>query len=101
MTVVPLSVISNWEKQIEEHCVRGVLSACVYYGATRNMTPQQLMKYDMVITTYQVVSGDADFSTVTHHGIDGEGPEKKKKKSGEGLFEVKWKVRVWRFNAHI
>ena len=54
--VVPLSVMSNWEKQIEEHCVRGVLSSCVYYGATRFMSPQELMKYDVVITTYQVFS---------------------------------------------
>ena len=93
-TVVPLSLISNWEKQIDEHCVRGAVSACVYYGATRNMTPQQLMKYDIVITTYQVVSGDADFNAVTQHGINGEGPAKKKKKNGRGVFGVKWKVRV-------
>jgi SWI/SNF-related matrix-associated actin-dependent regulator of chromatin subfamily A3 len=93
MTVVPLSVISNWEKQIDEHCVRGALSACVYYGATRNMTPQQLMTRDVVITTYQCVSSDADFSTVTQNG-GGEGPAKKKKRHGKGLFEVKWKVRV-------
>jgi SWI/SNF-related matrix-associated actin-dependent regulator of chromatin subfamily A3 len=53
-SVVPLSVISNWEKQVEEHCVRGVLSSCVYYGATRSMSPQELMQYDIVITTYQV-----------------------------------------------
>ncbi|KAG8213634.1 snf2 family protein [Butyriboletus roseoflavus] len=91
LIVVPLSVISNWEKQIDEHCVRGALSACVYYGATRNTTPQQLMQYDVVITTYQVVSGDADSSTVTQHGIEGGGPAKKKKKSGKGLFGVKWK----------
>jgi SWI/SNF-related matrix-associated actin-dependent regulator of chromatin subfamily A3 len=54
LSVVPLSVMSNWEKQIEEHCVRGVLSSCVYYGATRSMSPQELMEYDVVITTYQV-----------------------------------------------
>lgn len=99
ITVVPLSVISNWEKQIEEHCVREALSACVYYGATRSMTPQQLMQNDVVITTYQVVSGDADFSAVTQHGIE-EGPAKKKKKNGKGLFGVKWKVSVCRFDQH-
>lgn len=58
------------------------------------MTPQQLMKYDVVITTYQVVSGDADFTTITQHGIEGEGPAKKKKKKGKGLFGVNWKVRM-------
>ncbi|KAI9572249.1 SNF2 family N-terminal domain-containing protein [Boletus coccyginus] len=91
LIVVPLSVISNWEKQIDEHCVRGALSVCVYYGANRNMTPQQLMTRDVVITTYQVVSGDADFSTITQNGGEGEGPAKKKRKYGKGLFDVKWK----------
>lgn len=52
--VVPLSVMSNWEKQIEDHCVPGMLSSCVYYGASRSKTPQELMEYDVVITTYQV-----------------------------------------------
>lgn len=94
MTVVPLSVISNWEKQIDEHCVRGALSVCVYYGASRNMTPQQLMTRDVVITTYQVVTGDCDFSCVTQNGGEGGGPAKKKKKHGKGLFDVKWKVRA-------
>ncbi|KAF8556100.1 hypothetical protein OG21DRAFT_1506885 [Imleria badia] len=90
LIVVPLSVISNWEKQIEEHCVRGSLSVCVYYGAARNMTPQQLMTRDVVITTYQVVSGDADFSTAAQNGVE-DGPAKKKKRHGKGLFDVKWK----------
>ena len=58
------------------------------------MTPKQLMQRDVVITTYQVVSGDADFSAVVQHGMEGEGPAKKKKKKGKGLFEVKWKVCV-------
>lgn len=64
------------------------------------MTPQQLMKYDVVITTYQVVSGDVDFSSVTQHGIEGVGPAKKKKKTGNGLFGVKWKVRMRQFDKH-
>ncbi|KAG9316303.1 hypothetical protein JVU11DRAFT_2334 [Chiua virens] len=90
LVVVPLSVISNWEKQIKEHCVRGTLSTCVYYGATRNMTPQQLMTHDVVITTYQVVTGDADFSVISQPDLAG-GPAKKKRKNAKGLFGVKWK----------
>ncbi|KAF9222676.1 hypothetical protein BS17DRAFT_708165 [Gyrodon lividus] len=90
LIVVPLSVMSNWEKQIEEHCVRGALSACVYYGSTRNMTPQQLMQHDVVITTYQTVTGEADPSSATRDDNE-DGPAKKKKKSSKGLFDVKWK----------
>ncbi|KAG2126297.1 SNF2 family N-terminal domain-containing protein [Suillus clintonianus] len=87
LIVVPLSVISNWEKQIEEHCVRGAMSTYTYYGATRDMTPKQLSQYDVVITTYQTVTGEADVSASTA----GDGPSKKKKKVERALFEVKWK----------
>ncbi|KAG1766956.1 SNF2 family N-terminal domain-containing protein [Suillus occidentalis] len=85
LIVVPLSVISNWEKQIEEHCVRGAISCCTYYGATRDMTSQQLSQYDVVITTYQTVTGEYDVSATMV------GPSKKKKKVERALFDVKWK----------
>jgi len=99
--------MSNWEKQIEEHCVRGALSSCVYYGATRSLSPQELMKYDVVITTYQVCSFFAltGLTSLTCHQTvagehaeagniknGGEGPSKKKKKIAQGLFNVQWKV---------
>ncbi|KAG2342905.1 hypothetical protein BDR05DRAFT_963717 [Suillus weaverae] len=87
LIIVPLSVISNWEKQIEEHCVRDAISSCTYYGATRDMTPQQLSQYDVVITTYQTVSGESDVSAA----MVGDGPSKKKKKVLRALFDVKWK----------
>lgn len=85
LIVVPLSVISNWEKQIEEHCVRGAISCCTYHGATRDMTSQQLSQYDVVITTYQTVTGEYDVSATMV------GPSKKKKKVERALFDVKWK----------
>ncbi|KAG2362277.1 SNF2 family N-terminal domain-containing protein [Suillus spraguei] len=87
LIVVPLSVISNWEKQIEEHCVRGAISSCTYYGTTRDMTPQQLSQHDIVITTYQTVTGESDVSAA----MVGDGPSRKKKKVERALFDVKWK----------
>jgi SWI/SNF-related matrix-associated actin-dependent regulator of chromatin subfamily A3 len=88
MTVVPLSVMSNWEQQIQEHCVPGTLSSCTYYGTNRSMSPQELMEYDVVITTYQTVAGEhLDAASVS-------GPSKKKKKKIErSLFDIQWKVR--------
>ena len=55
LPVVPLSIMSNWEKQIEDHVQPGVLTSCVYYGKTRDMSPAELKKYDVVLTTYQTV----------------------------------------------
>lgn len=87
LIVAPLSIISNWEKQLEDHCAPGALKYCTYYGATRGMSADELKKYDVVITTYQVISGE-------HADRAGGQPAKKKKKgtASEGsLFDVKWK----------
>lgn len=81
--VVPLSVLSNWEKQIAEHCVPGIVSSCVYYGSNRSMSARNLQKHDIVITTYQTVTGEHEEGSVG---------KTKKKKSDCALFEVDWKV---------
>lgn len=89
LIVVPLSVISNWEQQIEEHCTRGALTTYVYYGASRNIAADELAKHEVVITTYQTVVGEVDPNILTdgHPG----GRTKKKRKVETGLFDVKWK----------
>ncbi|KAI0276598.1 SNF2 family N-terminal domain-containing protein [Russula aff. rugulosa BPL654] len=83
LIVVPLSVLSNWEKQIQDHCMPDTLSYAVYYGATRRMSAKELQKYDVIVTTYQTVVGD-------HNGSE-EASGKKRKKDQGGLFGVQWK----------
>ncbi|KAJ7647212.1 SNF2 family N-terminal domain-containing protein [Roridomyces roridus] len=83
LIVAPLSVLSNWEKQILDHCEPGALSYYMYYGDNRNVDPKQLQKYDVVITTYQTVSGE--------HDDKDSAPAKKKKKTDKSLFAVQWK----------
>ncbi|KAI0690203.1 SNF2 family N-terminal domain-containing protein [Cerioporus squamosus] len=87
LIVVPLSVMSNWEKQIEDHVKPGALSYCVYYGKNRDLTPTELKRYDVVITTYQTVTGEHNLST---SGTSGP-PATKKQKVDKGLFDVAWK----------
>ncbi|KAF8638068.1 hypothetical protein AX16_010700 [Volvariella volvacea WC 439] len=82
LIVVPLSVLSNWEKQIEDHCMPGSLTSYVYYGATRSLSAQELSAFDVVITTYQTVTGE--------HADGGESSTKKRKLD-RPLFSVKWK----------
>jgi SWI/SNF-related matrix-associated actin-dependent regulator of chromatin subfamily A3 len=84
--VVPLSVISNWQMQIEEHCTSGTISSCVYYGAQRTMTAEELQEFDVIITTYQTVAGEhVDADGKTHGGA------KRKRKRNSNLFDVQWK----------
>jgi len=91
--VVPLSVLSNWEKQIQDHCTPGTLSFAVYYGTTRNMSAKDLQKYDVIVTTYQTVAGE-------HNGSE-EVAGKKRKKDTSSLFKVPWKVRFCSSNPPI
>lgn len=81
--VAPLSVLSNWEKQIEDHCVEGALSYYIYYGSKRVGSASDLSAYDVVITTYQTVVGEWN-DTGSSNG--------KKRKTERALFDVKWKV---------
>jgi SWI/SNF-related matrix-associated actin-dependent regulator of chromatin subfamily A3 len=83
--VAPLSVLSNWEKQVEDHCAPGSLTTCIYYGNTRSMSSEELRKYDVVVTTYQTVAGE-------HNDAPKDGPSKKKKKTEQALFNIQWKV---------
>lgn len=85
--VVPLSVISNWEKQIQDHVKEGALSYYVYYGSGRNVSAAALQKYDVVITTYQTVTKEHETATT------GGAVNKKRKSSDRALFDVRWKVR--------
>lgn len=85
ISVVPLSVLSNWEKQIQDHCMPDTLSYAVYYSTNRDMSAKDLSKYDVVITTYQTVVGEHNGSTDTAAG-------KKRKKNAGSLFGVQWKV---------
>ncbi|KDQ28039.1 hypothetical protein PLEOSDRAFT_1042220, partial [Pleurotus ostreatus PC15] len=84
LIVVPLSIMSNWEKQIKDHVVPGTLSNSLYYGAGRSLSAKDLSGYDIVITTYQVLTGEHDLPA-------GDGPSKKKQKKDRSLFDVKWK----------
>jgi SWI/SNF-related matrix-associated actin-dependent regulator of chromatin subfamily A3 len=84
VSVVPLSVLSNWEKQIQDHCVPNILTYAVYYGTARGMSTKELQNYDVVVTTYQTVVGE--------HGGSEETASKKRKKDTGSLFGIQWKV---------
>ncbi|KAF7306156.1 hypothetical protein HMN09_00770900 [Mycena chlorophos] len=70
LIVAPLSVLSNWEKQIQDHCLPGALTYYVYHGKysprslslmptetasekKREISAAELQRYDVVIATYQ------------------------------------------------
>lgn len=60
LLISPLSTIANWEDQIKTHIRPDTISFYVYHGSNRCNDLAQLAKYDLVITTYSVVSSEFD-----------------------------------------
>ncbi|KAJ0008620.1 hypothetical protein NQD34_016035 [Periophthalmus magnuspinnatus] len=59
LIVCPLSVLSNWLDQFEQHVSVNVkLNVYLYYGSERNRSEKFLSSQDVVITTYNVLSAD-------------------------------------------
>lgn len=85
VSVAPLSVLSNWTTQIDDHVTEGTLRTYVYHGDGRDAAASAMARYDVVITTYEMVSRDWKGGKPT-------APARKKAKTDGGLFGVKWKV---------
>ena len=53
LIVLPLSLLAQWEGEFEVHSQYNTISTCLYYG---NMRGGDLSMYDIVLTTYGIVS---------------------------------------------
>eukprot|EP00798_Chlamydomonas_sp_ICE-L_P010643 gene10643-12322_t len=58
LIVCPLSVLSQWEQQLEEH-TQGNMKVYIYHGPSRKQDRSFLAQHDIVVTTYATMSGDA------------------------------------------
>ncbi|KFP05770.1 Helicase-like transcription factor, partial [Calypte anna] len=73
LIVCPLSVLSNWIDQFEQHIHQDFhVNIYVYYGSDRIRDPSVLSEQDVVLTTYNILASD--------YGIRGDSP----------LHKVKW-----------
>ncbi|ROW08507.1 hypothetical protein VMCG_03061 [Cytospora schulzeri] len=56
LVVAPLALIRQWEAEIKEKVSKANrLNVCVHHGPNRTKRYQDLAKYDVVITTYQIL----------------------------------------------
>lgn len=58
LLVCPLSTVANWEEQIKTHIEAGKLSCYIYHGSNRNKNINMLASFDVIITTYAIVSSE-------------------------------------------
>lgn len=59
LIVCPTSVLSNWVEQINVHLIAGQITVYQYHGPKREQNLEELAKYDIVITTYNIVATEA------------------------------------------
>lgn len=71
LIICPASLVKQWEAEIKDRVKRGALETYVFHGPNREYRAKTLAKYDVVITTYQIVVQEL--------------------KSNGCLFGVKWK----------
>ena len=58
LLVSPLSTVANWEDQIATHIKPKTLKYYIYHGGNRLSNINELAKFDIIITTYSIVSSE-------------------------------------------
>ncbi|CAK9162763.1 unnamed protein product [Ilex paraguariensis] len=59
LVVCPASVLRQWARELEEKVAdEAKLSVLVYHGGNRTKDPVKLAKYDVVLTTYSIVTNE-------------------------------------------
>ncbi|KAJ4703417.1 Helicase-like transcription factor CHR28 [Melia azedarach] len=80
LVVCPTSVLRQWAEELRNKVTsEGSLSVLVYHGSNRTKDPCELAKYDVVITTYSIVSMEVPKQPL----VDKEGDEEKIKTEGD------------------
>nr|GMC86023.1 putative SWI/SNF-related matrix-associated actin-dependent regulator of chromatin subfamily A member 3-like 1 [Ipomoea batatas] len=58
LVVCPPAIFSVWITQLEEHTRPGSLKVYMYYGRQRTTDANVLQKYDIVLTTYNILANE-------------------------------------------
>ncbi|XP_045802956.1 DNA repair protein RAD5B-like isoform X2 [Trifolium pratense] len=56
LIVCPMALLGQWKDELETHSKPGSISIFVHYGGGRTTNPDLLLEYDVVLTTYGVLS---------------------------------------------
>lgn len=58
LIVCPPVVFSSWMTQLEDHTRKGAFKVYMYYGSDRTKDAKELLKYDIVLTTYSTLASE-------------------------------------------
>ncbi|NWH66155.1 TTF2 factor, partial [Geococcyx californianus] len=62
LIICPASLIHHWKKEIDRRVSYGKLRVCLYHGSNRDKHAEALSKYDVVVTTYSLLSKEVPTS---------------------------------------
>ncbi|KHN98198.1 SNF2-related protein [Metarhizium album ARSEF 1941] len=60
LIVAPVGVMTNWQQQFERHVKPGCLPSVLIYHGDKNMTAEEMMTFDVVITSYGKLARERD-----------------------------------------
>lgn len=73
LVVCPASVLRQWARELDEKVGDEKLSVLIYHGGSRTKDPVELAKFDVVLTTYSIVTNEVPKQPlVEEDDIDGE-----------------------------
>ena len=77
LVVCPASVLRQWARELDEKVGDEKLSVLVYHGGSRTKDPVELAKFDVVLTTYSIVTNEVPKQPlVEDDDIDGKNGER-------------------------
>nr|XP_046259676.1 transcription termination factor 2 isoform X2 [Scatophagus argus] len=56
LIICPASLVHHWKREIDRHVKKAKLTVCLYHGPNREKSAKVLADYDVVVTTYSLVS---------------------------------------------
>ncbi|KAG0491573.1 hypothetical protein HPP92_004971 [Vanilla planifolia] len=56
LIVCPMALLGQWKDELEAHSLLGSLSIFIHYGGDKSNDPAEISKYDVVLTTYGVLT---------------------------------------------
>ncbi|XWS63266.1 hypothetical protein CRYUN_Cryun06bG0080400 [Craigia yunnanensis] len=80
LVVCPASVLRQWARELDDKVAEeSKLSVLIYHGGSRTKNPSELAKYDVVLTTYAIITNEVPKQAIAD---DDESDEKNGEKYG-------------------
>jgi SNF2 family DNA or RNA helicase len=83
LVVCPASVLKQWANELTDKVTEaGRLSVLVYHGGARTRNPEDLTRYDVVVTTYTIVTNEVPKQNMKDANNDDDPEQKKLERHG-------------------